>query len=126
MSKKNNATTTSRSSTRVDAQILEFASSNLPLDALAQRAIFFLTAFKDLARNILGLTPGDQEKFVDKIDQVCQHPYPLKYWVLHFCKGIPSCGSAKCKTRSGTGKRVQCNSTASNLSCTLHRTGKTW
>ena len=73
MSKKNNAATPSRSSTRVDAQILEFANSNLTLEPLTQRAIFFLTTFKALPRNVLGLTPGDQDKFVDKIDQVRQH-----------------------------------------------------
>ena len=73
MSKKNNAATTSRSSTRVDAQILEFLNSNLTLDALTQRATFFLTSFRDLTRNILGLAPGDQEGFVDKIDQVCRN-----------------------------------------------------
>ena len=71
MSKKNTSTT-SRSSTRVDAQILEFASNNLSSEALTQRAIFFLTTFKDLARIILGLSPEDQERFVDKVDQVCQ------------------------------------------------------
>ena len=75
MSKKNNAATTSRSSTRVDAQILEFASDNLPLETLTQRAISFLTTFKDLTRNVLGLSPGDRAKFVDKVDQVCQHVF---------------------------------------------------
>ena len=72
MSKKNNTATTSRSSTSVDAQILEFANSNLPLETLTQLAIFFLTTFRNLAWNILRLSPEDQEKFVDKIDQVCQ------------------------------------------------------
>ena len=73
MSKKNNVATASRSSTRVDSQILEFASNDLSPEQFTQRAIFFLTAFRDLTRNVLGLPPGDQAKFVDKIDQVCQH-----------------------------------------------------
>ena len=73
MSKNNNAATTSRSSTRVDAQILEFANDNLAHEALTQRATFFLTSFKDLVRNVLELPPEDQAKFVDKIDQVCLH-----------------------------------------------------
>lgn len=75
MSKKNNAATTSRSSTRADAQILEFANDSLPLETLTQKAVFFLTTFKDLTLNVLGLPPGDRAKFVDKVDQVCQYVF---------------------------------------------------
>lgn len=72
MSKKNNAATTSRSSSRVDSQLLEFANTDLPLETLTQRAIPLLTTSKDLAGNVLGLTPGDQARFVDRVDLVCQ------------------------------------------------------
>lgn len=69
---KNNSATASRSSTSVDAQILEFANSNLPPEQLTRHAVYVLTTFKDSPQTVLGLTPGNQEKCVDKIDQVCQ------------------------------------------------------
>lgn len=69
---KNNSATASRSSTSVDAQILEFANSSLSLKQLTRRAVSVLTTFKDSPQTVLDLTPGDQEKCVDKIDQACQ------------------------------------------------------
>jgi len=58
-----------RDSTRGEAAIQEFANSNSTSDQLRQRAAHLLNS-KDLLRNVWGLTPEDQMKFVDKVDQV--------------------------------------------------------
>jgi len=59
------------SSTRGEATIREFASSNSTPEQSRQRAPVFLNS-KELLRNIQGLTPDDRTKFVDKIDQVAR------------------------------------------------------
>ncbi|KAF9647758.1 kinase-like protein [Thelephora ganbajun] len=68
MTKGNNAPTVSHISTRGEAQIREFANSNLTPETSRQRAALLLNG-KDLARNVRGLTPEDQTRFVDKVDQ---------------------------------------------------------
>ena len=67
MAKKNDAA----NSTNGEAQVLEFANSNLSLEMLTRRATVLLTT-KNLVRIVRELTPGDQAKFLDKVDQVCQ------------------------------------------------------
>jgi len=58
-----------RGSTRGEVAIQEFANSNLPSEQLRQQAGPLLTS-KELLRNVWGLPPEDQTKFVDKVDQV--------------------------------------------------------
>lgn len=70
MSKRNSTTTTSPNNTRGEAQLLEFSNSSEPPEASRQRANDLLTSTR-LVQNVLGLTPQDQTRFVDKVDQVC-------------------------------------------------------
>jgi len=58
-----------RGSTRGDVAIQEFVNSDLPPEQLRQRAAPLLTS-RELLRNVWGLPPEDQKKFVDKVDQV--------------------------------------------------------
>ncbi|KAF9644346.1 kinase-like protein [Thelephora ganbajun] len=68
MAKKGNAATASHISTRGEASTQEFANRNLTHEMLRQQATLLLNS-KDLVRNVRGLTPEDQTKFVDKVDQ---------------------------------------------------------
>ncbi|KAF9647761.1 kinase-like protein [Thelephora ganbajun] len=68
MAKKDNAAIIPRISTRGEAPIQEFVNSNLTPETSRQQAALLLNS-KDLVRNLRGLTPEDQTKFVDKIDQ---------------------------------------------------------
>lgn len=61
----------SHNSTLGEAQILELANGNLSLEALKHRATVLLTS-KHILRDVLGLAPEDQARFVDRIDQVGQ------------------------------------------------------
>lgn len=72
MAKRNNPATISLNSTHIEAQILEFSNGDLPPGTSTQRASILLTTTKDLVQNVLGLSPEDQAKFVDKTDQVCK------------------------------------------------------
>jgi len=69
MSRKSNPVTAPRDPTRGETSIREFANSNLTPEQSRQRAGTLLNG-KELLRNIQGLTPEDQIKFVDKVDQV--------------------------------------------------------
>jgi len=60
-----------RGSTRGEAAIQEFLNSSLPSEQLRQRAAPLLSS-KELLRNVWGLPPEDQTRFVDKLDQVRQ------------------------------------------------------
>ena len=62
---------TPRDSTRGETSIQEFANSSLTPELLKQRAATVLDS-KELLRDVQGLRPGDQTKFVDKVDQVCR------------------------------------------------------
>ena len=101
MAKKNDAA----NSTNGEAQVLEFANSNLSLEMLTRRATVLLTT-KNLVRIARELTPGDQAKFLDKLDQVCQ---VVLIEILRpcICEGIPPSGLAKCETCNRPGKLVQ-------------------
>jgi hypothetical protein len=48
---------------------MEILDGDLPSEALRLRTGVLLTG-KDLVRNILAVTPQDQTKFLDKVDQV--------------------------------------------------------
>lgn len=71
MATKSSTTATPHNSTRGEAAILDFANSNLTLEQTRQRAAVLLNS-KQLLQNVLGLTPEDQTKFVDKVNQVCR------------------------------------------------------
>ena len=67
-----------RNSTRGERAIQEFVNSNLANEPLGQRAAPLLNS-KQLQRDILGLTPDDQTKFMEKVDQVCRDAW----WFIH-------------------------------------------
>ena len=71
MARKSNAAATPHNSTRGEAAIREYANSNLTFELSKHRAAVLLNS-KELSRNILGLTPEDQTRFIDKADQVRQ------------------------------------------------------
>jgi len=50
--------------------VREFANNNLILEQSRRRAAYLLNS-KELPRDLRELTPEDQAKFVDKVDQVC-------------------------------------------------------
>ena len=59
-----------QSLTRGEAPFREFANTSLTPEQSKQRAAPLLNS-NDLLRNVLALTPEDQTKFMDKVDQVC-------------------------------------------------------
>ena len=69
MTKKNNVVAATHNSTVGGNPVQEILNVDLPPEALRLRVAIVLTS-KDLLRNILGLTPQDQTKFLDKADQV--------------------------------------------------------
>ena len=69
MAKKNNAAATPHNSASRGTPIREFLNGDFPPETSRQRVAILLTG-KDLARNILGLAPEDQTKFIDKVDRV--------------------------------------------------------
>jgi hypothetical protein len=69
MAKKNNAVPTSHNATNGGTPIREILSDGLPSEALRLRTGALLTG-KDLVWNVLAVTPQDQTKFIDKVDQV--------------------------------------------------------
>ena len=64
------ADTTPRNLTHGEVAIREFTNTNLTPE-LSRRQAALLLNCKELLRNIRGLTPEDQMKFVEKVDQVC-------------------------------------------------------
>jgi len=69
MTKKTNTVVAPRNSTRGETAIREFANSNLTLEQSKPRAAVLLDN-KELLRNVPGLTPEEQTKFLDRVDQV--------------------------------------------------------
>jgi len=69
MSRKSNTVAVPHNPTRGETSTREFANSNLTPEQSRQRAGTLLNS-KELPQNIRGLTPEDQTKFVDKVDQV--------------------------------------------------------
>jgi len=72
MTKTSEVITALRNSIRGEAAIQEFSNSNLTPERSRQQAASLL-GNKRLPRNVLGLTPEDQTRFVDKVDQVCRN-----------------------------------------------------
>ena len=119
---------TPRNPTRGEAAIQEFANSSLTSEQLKQRATPLLNS-KELLRDVQGLTPEDQTRFVDKVDQVGRDGSsfsPKNLPSIIFCEGISYHRLAKCKIRNRLGERVQCNRATSDFSRALHRTRETW
>jgi hypothetical protein len=65
--KHDNATAAPRNSTGGVIQVL--TNGNLLFEPSTQQASALL-ANKDLVRNLQGMIPKDQKKFIDKVDQV--------------------------------------------------------
>jgi hypothetical protein len=123
MARKSSAATPNNP-TRGEAILQELANSNSSPEQLMQQAAPLLNS-KELLRDVQGLTPKDQTKFVDKIDQVRR--LDLSEPSLHyFCTGISVHRRAKCKIYIHLGERVQCNSTTSDFSRTFRRARETW
>ena len=107
MARTNKPVAAPRNSTRGEVAIQEFANSNSTSEQLRQRAAPLLNS-KELLRNVLGLTPEDQTKFVDKVDQVGR--CSLSKSSLHYsCKGISDRRPTKRKICNRIGERVQCD-----------------
>lgn len=71
MARPGKVVATPYNSTRGETAIQEFANSNLTPELLRQRAATLLDS-KELLRDVRGLTPEDQAKFLDRVDQVCR------------------------------------------------------
>ena len=65
MAGKNNATATPRNSTSEGTPAQEFLNNNFPPELLEERV-----GGMHLVQKILRMTPEDQVKFLDKVDQV--------------------------------------------------------
>ena len=66
---QSNASPVLQSSTNGEISVWEIANGNLTPEQLRQRAAPLL-ADKDLSRSVLSLSPEDQTKFIDRVDQV--------------------------------------------------------
>ena len=62
----NDATTTTQASTRIQATLV---NTRLAIERITTS----LLNSKELLPNVQALTPGDQTRFVDKVDQVCRN-----------------------------------------------------
>ena len=69
MTRKSKVADALHNSTCGEAAIREFINSDPTSEQFMHRAADCLNS-KELLRNVLALTPGDQGKFVDKVDQV--------------------------------------------------------
>ena len=86
--RRSNAATALQSSTHGETPFREFANSTLTPEQSRRRATPLLNS-KELLRNVRALTPEDQTKFMDKIDQVCRR------WLILLSQYLPSIISAK-------------------------------
>jgi len=124
MTKKTKAVAALRNSTRGETAIREFANSNLTLEQLKPRAAVLLNN-KELLRNVPGLTPEEQTKFLDRVDQV-RRSCPPEISTHHPSKGLSYYRLVQHKIRNSLGGRVQCNQATSNLSRGLNRVCEAW
>ena len=69
MSRRGNPAAALQNSTSGEAPFREYAYSNLTPEQSKQRAALLLDS-RDLLRNVQGLAPEDQTRFIDKVDQV--------------------------------------------------------
>ena len=124
MSRKNSIVATPHNSTRGEAAIREFINSNWTLEQLRRRAPVLLNN-KELLRNVPGLTPEEQTRFLNKADQVCRSSLPKSH-LNHPCKGISYYRPAQRKFHKSLGGRLQCNRAPSNLSRAHGGARETW
>ena len=89
MSRGSNGLATRYSSTPEGAPIQKFANGSLTSRIWTEQAAGLLTD-KDLAQKVLELSPEDQAKFVDKVDQVRRDCLfsPLKFASLFLYRRI--------------------------------------
>ena len=108
MARKSNPTVPLQNSTHGEAPIREFTNSNLTPEQLRQRAATLLNS-NELLRDVQSLTPEDQAKFIDKVDQVCRDDRlsSLNITIHYFCKGISDDRLARRGIRNRIGGRVQ-------------------
>jgi len=101
MTKKTNTVAASRNSTRGETAIREFANSNLTPEQLKPRAAVLLNN-KELLRNVPGLTPEEQTKFLDRVDQVGRSCLP-KPQLTTLVKAYPTIDSFNIKLVTALG-----------------------
>ena len=65
--------TAARISTREESQVYVFINENLLPEQLREMAVSLLNS-KELMRLVQGLPPGDQERFLMRLDRVSQPP----------------------------------------------------
>lgn len=71
MSRENDATASPRSSTCGEMALWDFVNNDLTPKQLKQQADLLLDS-EELLQSVQGLTPEDQMRFIDRVDQVCQ------------------------------------------------------
>jgi hypothetical protein len=72
MVRKNSAAAVSRDPSQGETAIQEFANSSLSPEQLERRAAPLLNS-RELLQDVQRLTPEEQTKFVNKVDQVCRY-----------------------------------------------------
>ena len=70
MARKSNTAAALQNPTRAETSFRDFAYSNLTPEQSSQRAAPLLSS-RELLRNVRGLAPEDQTKFIEKVDKVC-------------------------------------------------------
>ena len=98
MARKSNTAAALQSSTRGETPFREFANTSLTPEQSRRRAVPLLNS-KDLLRNVRALTPEDQAKFIDKLDQVCRRWLVLSQYLpsVIFAKAYTTIGSPDAK-----------------------------
>ena len=71
MTRKNGTAAAPQDSTRAETSFRDFAYNNMTPKQLRKRAAPLLSS-RELLRNVRGLGPEDQTKFIEKDDQACQ------------------------------------------------------
>ena len=126
MARKNNTAAPPHIPTGGGTQIREFLTSNFPLETLRQRTENLLSN-KDLVRNIQAMTPEDQTKFLDKVDQVCQGiPLLRNFWFNISTKAYPTLNPQNSKHINSLGNlcgAVQLLPTSAVISTGLKKRG---
>jgi len=95
MAKNNNTVAAPRNSTRGETSIREFANDDWTPEQLRQRAAVLLNN-KELLRNVPGLTPEEQTKILDRVDQV-RHSCLPKSQLTTLVKAYPTIDSFNIK-----------------------------
>lgn len=125
MARNNNAASASLRSTGGVTSIQEILNGDLRSETFRLRAENVLID-KDLVRNVMGMAPQDQARFLDKVDQVQQsRRLSQNPRFTDSRKGIPYFRLAKCEMYLRPRERMQRDPAASDFSRALHGTGKT-